>query len=96
MDKQNIDHVVDHLVATRKDVSKDELRAVVELVHAHGGQVISGADDDGNWCWTRVPGRPPKFGGLIEGLASKGYTVKLFPYGIPVIDEAIVKVGRGQ
>jgi hypothetical protein len=33
MDKQNIDEVVEHLLATRQSVSKAELRTVVELVH---------------------------------------------------------------
>jgi hypothetical protein len=95
MDKQNIDQVVDHLLATRQNISKTELRAVVELVQASGGQVVASFDDDGPWCGTRVPGRPPKLGGLIDNLTAKGFTVKVFPYGIPVIDEAYLQIGRG-
>ena len=33
MEKQNIDEVVERLLATRLNVSKAELRTVVELVH---------------------------------------------------------------
>ena len=96
MDKQNIDQVVEHLLANRQNVSKAELRAVVELVHASGGQVVASYDEDGPLCGTRVPGRPPKLGGLIDNLAAKGFTVKVFPYGIPVIDEAFLQIGRGH
>ena len=95
MEKQNIDQVIDHLLATRQNVSKADLRAVVEVVHASGGQVIASYDEDGPWCGTRVPGRPPKLGGLIDNLTAKGFTVRVFPYGIPVIDEAFVQIGRG-
>jgi hypothetical protein len=35
-------------------------------------------------------------GGLIDNLVEKGFTVKLFPYGIPVIDEAFLQIGRGE
>jgi hypothetical protein len=86
MDKQNIDEVVDRLLATRQNVSKAELRAVVELIHAGGGQVIASYDEDG----------PPKLGGLIDSLTAKGLTVRVFPYGIPVIDEAFLQIGRGK
>jgi hypothetical protein len=96
MDKQNIDEVVEHLLATRKNVAKAELRSMVELVVASGGRVVSGYDEDGPWCGTRVPGRPPKVGGLIDNLTEKGFTVKLFPYGIPFIDEAFLQIGRGE
>jgi hypothetical protein len=96
MDKQNIDEVVERLLATRLNVSKAELRSVVELVHAAGGQIVSAYDEDGPLCGTKVPGRPPKLGGLIDNLVAKGFTVKLFPYGIPVIDEAFVQIGRGE
>lgn len=94
MDKQNIEQVVEHLLANRQNVSKADLHTVVELVHANGGQVVAGYDDDGPLCGTRVPGRPPKLGGLIDSLAAKGFTVKVFPYGIPVIDEAFLQIGR--
>ncbi len=96
MEKQNIDEVVERLLATRQNVSKAELRKVIELVHAAGGQIVSAYDEDGPLCGTRVPGRPPKLGGLIDSLIEKGFTVKLFPYGIPVIDEAFLQIGRGE
>jgi hypothetical protein len=51
---------------------------------------------DRNWTdWTAVE-KPPKLGGLIDNLAAKGFTVKVFPYGIPVIDEAFLQIGRGN
>ena len=96
MEKQNIDEVVERLLAARLNVSKAELRTVVELVHAAGEQIVSDYDEDGPLCGTRVPGRPPKLGDLIDNLVAKGFTVKLFPCGIPVIDEAFVQIGRGE
>jgi hypothetical protein len=95
MEKQQIDDVVDHLLATRQNVKKEELRAVVELVLASGGKVVTGYDGDGPWCGTSLNGRPPKPGGLIDSLTAKGFTVKLFPYGIPFIDEAFIEISRG-
>lgn len=95
MEKQNIDQVIDHLLAARQNVSKADLRAVVEIVQASGGEVIASYDEDGPLCGTRVPGRPPKLGALIDNLAAKGLTVRVFPYGIPVIDGAFVQIGRG-
>jgi hypothetical protein len=93
MEKQTVDQVVEHLLAKRVTASKADLRAVVELVQSHGSQVIAGYDEEGPYCGTRVPGAPPKIGGLIEGLSAKGIPLRLFPYGIIQIDEVLVKVG---
>jgi hypothetical protein len=90
MSKQNPDQIVDHLLSAKKPVSKADLRAVVDLVLAQGGTVVTGYEDDG-YCGTRVPGHV--VGNLVGQLTAQGLTVKVFPYGIPTIDEAFVQIG---
>jgi hypothetical protein len=90
MSKPNTDQIVDHLLSAKKTVSKADLRAAVDLVVAGGGQVVGGFDDDG-YCGTRVPGH--HVGPLVGQLVGKGFTVKVFPYGVPVFDEALVQIG---
>ena len=91
MSKQNPDQIVDHLLSAKKPVSKAHLRAVVDLVLAQGGTVVTGYDDDGYYCGTRVPGHV--VGNLVGQLTTQGLAVKVFPYGIPVIDEAFLQIG---
>ena len=94
MSKQEPDKVVEQLLAAKQPVSKAELRSVVDAVLANGGSVVSSYDEDGPYCGTTVP--HPHIGTLVGALSGKGYTVKVFPYGIPVIDGAFIQVGRGS
>jgi hypothetical protein len=94
MEKQNIEQVVDNLLASRQNVTKEELRAVVELVLNAGGEVVAAYAEDGPWCGTRFGGRPPKLGEVIDTLTAKRFTVKIFPFGIIDPDGAYVQIGR--
>jgi hypothetical protein len=93
MPKQEPDKIVEQLLAAKQPVSKAELRSVVDAVLANGGAVVSSYDEDGPFCGTTVP--HPHVGSLVGALSGKGYTVIVFPYGIPVIDNAFIQVGRG-
>lgn len=92
MAKVEPDQVVERLLAAKEPVSKAELRSVVDLVLAQGGTVVNGYDDDGGYCGTTVPGH--HVGPLVGQLVGKGLVVKVFPYGIPVIDGAFLQIGR--
>jgi hypothetical protein len=90
--------IVQHLLARKNRVTRQELRELVKLAQSHEAEFVGvssfGGDEPDDWCGTvvvRGP-RPPKLGSLIEGLVQARWVVEVFPYGIPVIDRFRIDV----
>ena len=91
------EELVERLLARRHRVTREELRELVKVARGSGGEFVQassfGAEDPDDWCGTmHFKGPRPKLGSLVELLAERGWMVRVFPYGIPVIDQVLVDI----
>src|SRR5262245_15830105 len=91
----NSKEIAKHLIENRAKLGGSVIEEIVTAVHNGGGKLVQ-FDPDGDWCGTgRFPHWPPKgLDSLISIVAKAHGTIKIFPYGIPVIDGFDVEVAR--
>src|SRR5262245_40502728 len=83
------DDLVQALLDTRKEPSREQLKSIVRAVREAGGTIVTSSHDpaDGPWCGTgvQVPWPPsPKLWELLEQvIANGGVFGGGFPLGIP-------------
>ncbi|MBK8252072.1 MAG: hypothetical protein IPK82_05325 [Polyangiaceae bacterium] len=93
-DDKDVTHVVDELLAQRKQFSRDDLMELVRAVKAAGGMVESASWEPGDPICPeiRLP-FPPRGGGwdaLLTAALKHGKVIEVFPKGIPKPDFAHV------
>src|SRR6266849_2682038 len=73
-----------------------EFEKVHELVREAGGELVSWDVGDETCPVFRFKPQPAKFALAIEKLAGLGIRLDVFPYGIPKIDELLVRARLGR
>lgn len=91
------------LVKTSRGISVAELAEISVTAEEHGGQLVAvaGYEPGDDWCPTgRIRFKwPPKkgtLGSLIDSLINKGIGGHIIINGIPVPDEVMLEISRGN
>ncbi len=91
----NPKEIAKQLLENRAKFGPRTLEELAAAIHAGGGKLVQFAfDPDGDWCGNgHFPHWPPKRFDDLLGFASKFQAeVRVFPWGIPVIDSYRVVV----